>query len=562
MSKHSEQFNPPSSGEILGTLIHAFELELPGVAGKTAQRYFNGEYVSGQRISKQRKKEIWLAIGKAVHEANLLPQMSVAGEIELTADRTVTLLIASIADRWDSLIGTIGERTAPVERPDLASAGYLRLSVVDVALRLVAVVRLSEIEIPAEEIPLWAQENAGRLIIRRLLEMSEESLSRELISSSLGVRDNTVDAWFDDGARPSKDNIEKLAKLFESLCDWDRSTIASWLDRQYSFSDLADRLAQVVGRAEVRDCAKALNRFVYRSSEGLDSHSKLTGRDADIAQFVLMTGGIASPGGPSLIGGLYKQEEDPLWRAVLNDSTQSWIDYLIKIQRASGGFEEAAELALREHGIPKTFTEKHIAKIVRSSLSDYSNEQVEGTVVRITGDSRFKARNRSIQAEAARGIGDLEESTKQWRYAISHDPNNAEHHFQLACDLGALGQTDDSIAESYLAAELNPGWNLPLAEIGVVLLNSGRDQEAVTHLERSVDQVVNPSAQYFSVLGIARMRVGEYRRAIDPLIQAIERRPRHIGAIEALSRCYYEVDDKKNGLRYAKKASDLSRGPM
>ena len=46
-----------------------------------------------------------------------------------------------------------------------------------------------------------------------------------------------------------------------------------------------------------------------------------------------------------------------------------------------------------------------------------------------------------------------------------------------------VGEVDEGIEECWIAARLDDDWELPRVEVGIILLNAGRNQEALEHLE-------------------------------------------------------------------------------
>ena len=69
-------------------------------------------------------------------------------------------------ERWDHLIADIQSRATPVADLATAGEGFLRLVVVDLALRVFALVSLTDLELPGPETPVGAQNNGDGTILR------------------------------------------------------------------------------------------------------------------------------------------------------------------------------------------------------------------------------------------------------------------------------------------------------------------------------------------------------------------------------------------------------------
>ena len=88
-----------------------------------------------------------------------------------------------------------------------------------------------------------------------------------------------------------------------------------------------------------------------------------------------------------------------------------------------------------------------------------------------------------IQYAQAKSEGDLETAILHVSRAVELQPESAEYHFHLGATLGMAGQLNDGIQECWIAAQLDPSWELPRVEVRIILLNADRDSEALEHLE-------------------------------------------------------------------------------
>jgi Flp pilus assembly protein TadD len=137
---------------------------------------------------------------------------------------------------------------------------------------------------------------------------------------------------------------------------------------------------------------------------------------------------------------------------------------------------------------------------------------------------------------------------------LRQHPNQARVHYQAGWARGRLPQTPE-ITEKALshlrrAAELDPHWLEPLAEMGRVYRSVGRRDEALASFEAAW-------RLNMSVPGVAFNLAALYRRKRDPRAGAIERRFRDLlreqGKFTALRRDYnQEPGDTSNALALAR----------
>ena len=147
-----QPYRVPLSGAVLGVLVKEFLLTGPVLSSKTAKRYFRG-----QRVKDDNRSEVIEAIAEALVREGFVPTLPFLEKNGWPAARMLTLAIAWHAKQWDELAGYMRSASAPVERPDLAATAYLRLVVIDLALRTSALLWLAELPGPQEGVPIWAE---------------------------------------------------------------------------------------------------------------------------------------------------------------------------------------------------------------------------------------------------------------------------------------------------------------------------------------------------------------------------------------------------------------------
>ncbi len=559
-------YAPPLSGQIIGAAVKELRV-LDGVLSpqteRTARRYF-----SGVRISDAKKREIIEALGEALIANRIVPPSPFLERTGMPYAKAIASGIEWYAEQWDNLAGYMRSASAPVDRPDLAAVSYLRLAICDLSLRVSAALFLADAPTPNEEPPLWAKENGGSPFLRGLLERCGENRpTRAELADALIVAPNTVDNWLDDGVNPFIYNMDRLADyLAPRLPDADADALKGELRLHFALVAICGLLANHLGRDAVMDLAAALVRFVSRNLAGLRTYSNLEPEDAARRQFFILLLGARFAGAEHLLKALWRQERDPIWRADLLAASKPWRLRLGHVAKYLGGLDEAAQRAHEEFGIPMGEVEGLLDEVLRSAQTDLTDpgfieaSESEGmNVIRVKGDAQFSARNRVIQYNQAKSEGDLETALVHIRRAVELQRENADYHFELGATLGAAGEVEDGIQECWIAATLAPEWELPQIEVGIILLNAGRNREALEHLEKAARGKKRPSAHLSFNLGVARERCGDYAGALEMLERVIRINKQHALAIDHAAYCAFQTGDATKGRRLAKRAHQLGQ---
>ena len=556
-------YDPPLSGPIIGAVVRDLRLQNDVLQGKTAKRYFRGKWVK-----EDSKHEIFEAVGQSLVDQEIIPPAPFLVREGIPLAKVISFGIAWYADQWDRLAGYMRSMSAPVDRPDLAAVAYLRLAMIDLALRTSAVLWLAEIPPPDEGTPLWAQDRGGAAYLRELLNScGAAGPTRDQLAEHLGVSYNTVDNWLDTDTRPSRSNINGIAKeLAPHIPDVGIETLKRQLHLHYALCALCGLLATHLGRDEVIDLATALVRFTSRNLAGLRRFSKLGADDGAKMQFLVLMFGARFVSSEYLLKALWRQEGDSVWRTDLMAASKSWHLRLTHVAQHLGGLDKAIQLINEEYGIPVDVPEEMMDKVLRDVQADSTRpvitapSDLEGhTFVRVKGDAKFSARNRIIQFSQARSEGDLDTALIHVRRAVELQPESAEYHFYLGGTLGMVGEVEEGIRECWIAAGLDPSWDLPRVEVGIILLNAGRNQEARGHLERVACSQDNRSPHLAFNLGVARVRSGDPAGALDMLEEVIKAKPDHALALEQAAHCAFLIGNKVKGRRLAKRAYQLGQ---
>ena len=556
-------YNPPLSGQIIGAVVKELRLQNDVLQGRTAKRYFRGTWVN-----EGSKREIFWALGQSLADQNVFPPSSFFEREGVPLEKAITVSIAWYADQWDWLAGYMRSASAPVDRPDLAAISYLRLAMIDLALRTSAVLWLAGLPPPDERTPLWAKDRGGAEYLRQLLKgCGEAGPTRDQLAERLGVSYNTVDNWLDTDARPSRSNINGIAKeLSPHLTGVGLETLQRQLHLHYALCSTFDLLSSHLGRDEVIDLATALVRFTSRNLAGLMQFSNLGTEDAARAQFMILMFGARFVSSEYLLRALWRQETDKVWKTDLMAASRPWHLRLIHVSQHLGRLDEVKKLLHNEYGIPAEVAEEIMGDVLRDVQADSTrlaiadpSELESHTFIRVKGNAKFSARNRIIQFSQARSEGDLETALVHIRRAVELQPESAEYHFHLGATLGMMGEVGEGIQECWIATGLDPSWDLPQVEVGIILLDAGRNREAREHLERVACGQDKPSPHLAFHLGTARLRSNDPSGALEMLESVIKAKPDHALALDQAARCAFLVGNMGKGRRLAKQAHQLGQ---
>ena len=121
---------------------------------------------------------------------------------------------------------------------------------------------------------------------------------------------------------------------------------------------------------------------------------------------------------------------------------------------------------------------------------------------------------------------------RELEMAVKLDPLDPVNHFTLGSAKSTLGAktgssslVQEGLDACWVAATLDQQWILPWAEIGLILLESGRPGQAVEHLRAVPPERQSLDPRYFSALGAALREVGKYEDSLKAFESSLELNP-------------------------------------
>ena len=486
----------PTSGQIMGVLVKSLGLDDHRLRSKTAQRYFSGRLDA--IVKESSRKEIIEATSDAL--ATLGFQTNLKTEEE-TSHSALAAILDWHAVHWDRMRTFLLPRMSRVYPSHLADVWqtYLKLATIDLAFRVAANFHLSDQPLTALDFLNWSSvDHRGSY-----LNDKRKSANVSLVSfaESVGVNDNTVEAWLYRGARPSNENISKIATAFASDGESGKfEGVLRDLEMLYWVSEIAGILGKHIGSDAVDEIIRHLHKYVTQIYRMINE-SKVESDTGCLEE--LVTGGSRTPLAQPLLAELMREESDTEWTEDLSAAGSDWLLRVLKVN-----FQ------------------------VHRSEVDELIEKTEGRILKLWDISNPQAYEHYLRSMELQLEGRLEEAVSEVAKAVELDPLDPANHCTLGSAKGGIGiNTNDDVLINeglealWIAVALDPDWILPWTEIGWLLLGSGRAIEAVEHL-RSVRPECSPlDSGYYNALGMAYGQLGELAESLAAFESSLKLNP-------------------------------------
>ena len=528
MTEREVMLHLPTSSRIIGTLVTRLGIRHPALQHRNARRYFAAD--PEHLVKDSTRSEIIDAIAEVLTDAGFISSTQ-ARESTYEAPPTLSAVLQWHADNWDLMRSSLRRRTVsvlPSHMPKVWEA-YVRLTAVDLAIRVAAHLHIAGASPAALELLKWASvDDRGDFLNQK---RRQTSLTLEDLAEALDVTENTVDAWMYEGARPSNDNLTKLAEtLADNIEGSDTANIAIELRALYWVSDVATLLAEHIGASAVDEVVGRLRKYAEEAYCIIDDHFPAEDRPADL--IALADLGVGARVAEPLLSGLIEREPDGEWREDLRSTGIRWINRVISVNINARLVEEDALIQETEGRL----------------LEDWD----------VNNPEAYAHYRRSFELQMQ---GKPHEALTEVEIATRLDPLDPANHFTLGSVKTSIGigrgdrdLVNEGLDSLWLAVALDPSWILPWTEIGSTLYYTDRPAEAVAHL-RSVKPGCGPlDSKYHSTLGTAEWKLGELPRALAAFEAALELDPEETSALLAASELALLTGDGKKHRRYLRKA--------
>jgi Flp pilus assembly protein TadD len=193
------------------------------------------------------------------------------------------------------------------------------------------------------------------------------------------------------------------------------------------------------------------------------------------------------------------------------------------------------------------------------TIVDFDRISDSFTRYRLLSDLQAVARFHNNLGFDALRKGDTELALRHFRLALRFDPSFAAAHNNLGVALSRAGRYDDAERHLLAALRADPDYAAPVVNLAGVLTTTGREAEAdqlydFVERRRLQDPVLRLRR------GVAALREGDGRRAVQELRTAVALDARLVPAWAALAQAYESLGDARRALQAAKRALDLDPG--
>ena len=517
----------PTSGQILGALVTRLGIRHPELQSRTARRYFSADLE--HLVKDSSREEITGAIAEVLTYSGLVASPQV--EVDDYRQSALASMLRWHADHWDLLRSFIRRRTSRVLPSNLPRVweAYVRLAIIDLALRVSAHLRLAGSSPAALDFLAWSSYAARGDFLN--LKRQQTSLSLEEFAEAVCVTDNTVDAWMYHGARPSSDNLAKIAEtLADEIEGSSAADIGLELRALYWVSDIAALLSEHIGDRATDDAIEQLRRYAEATYHTIDDQFPADSRAEDLNS--LADWGVGSRLAEPLLSALIEQEPDEEWREDLRATGMDWIRRVLSVNL----------------GV-------HLAEV------DDLIQKTEGRLLEDWGVGNPEAYVHYRRSMELRMQGNFHAALAEVENAARLDPLDPANHFTLGSVKTGIGIAREDTAlineglnALWLAVTLDPNWILPWTEIGSTLHHTGRSAEAVEHL-RNVNPECGPlDSHYHSTLGAAYWTLGELPEALAAFEASLELDPEETSALLTASEIALLTGDDEKHRRHLRRA--------
>lgn len=549
-SKNDLRDGLPYSGEIIGAVVKALDLDHGVLRGRTARRFF-----SGRPVSENSRAEIFAALGETTIKLGFVPKTVALERYGNPMSQIVGEAFETTSKRWDAMLAMLQGLSAPIHDRAIAVDGFLRLVVVDLALRVFASARLAGIDPPDAVTPNWAKVDSQQRILRCLV--SNAGLTREQLADRLGISDTSVDNWLDGKVRPTRKNVTAIATaLAKGSTDTKVRQLEHDILRHLALAHLTDLLAGVIGRTRVLDLSAALYRFANLITENVKGMQRPPIEQDPTAEVVALMYGTAHPSTIPLLEDLSSAETDRDWKRYIMAAAVSW--------------DAAFQSISVEAGLPRTAA--GLAQDIAEVSKTASNRTWEPEDA-YESDAAIEIRERltrviSVDSTVRLIHGGPRALTRHWKDGIvlrlnlvRDFPTNPEAHFELGSYLGKVGElsrrrdlVDNGINECKIASALLPEWDAPAVEPAIMLANVGAYEESLRELNwaKSVLPATTPHLHY--CFGYTLMMLKRFEEALPHFEEVLKFKPDYVLALRDAAHCSFKLGDHKNGPRFAKRA--------
>ncbi|KYF67354.1 hypothetical protein BE11_44105 [Sorangium cellulosum] len=260
----------------------------------------------------------------------------------------------------------------------------------------------------------------------------------------------------------------------------------------------------------------------------------------------------------AMLNRLWKLESDPVWRTSIRAVMGSWFVHLQEVTAKLGPFDEEKLVEVIREKPTQEYLDS-IAYLVQASKEELMHEPgfADAMLSQASEGGALAALELKIHATEASNRGDILGAIELLRASVAQDPTSQEIHFRLGANLCQIGDVDAGLTELEIAVQLDPSWDRSRVEIAIVLLNEGRDDEALAKLEAAKRELPTSSTWVLLHLAYTYERLGRNHTAIETYEELLGLDADQAEALDRVAHLYFITGDKRTGADRAKKAAHL-----
>ncbi|BDG02813.1 tetratricopeptide repeat protein [Anaeromyxobacter oryzae] len=478
--------------------------------------------------------------------------------------------VSSALDAWDAARGQLSAGHARVTRDHEAVLPWARLAAIDLGLRWGFFLLASGTPVPRRE--TIEAILGGKAFASTLQWLREEAdLTREALAQKTR---SDPRAWLSGSRLPHFSNLPGIAEVLAAslagkrhLGDRDRKRLATTVRFQLVAARAASALHGLVSTRLGEDWAKDLAlgcaylvRFVHSFV------AQKAPKDAEGFYWYHVATGVRGDWSNRVLAAAAENVQFPHEAFQLRGAAGDWSTAILRCYRelATPDSEWAASLTA-VLGSASESEARHIKDLLlrtpKVKPKQARDPEIDRAVAKVANlDDAPAMEERMIQAQHS---GDLVTWVAAARRLVKLHPEVPKYHLWLGDALAQSGAHAEALFECHVADQLAGGWIIAAAEVGIVHLRAGRNEEALSVLARVAETYVatepDPklAAHVLYHQGEALLRLGRPRDAVPVLTTAFERYPENAATAERLAHALLLTGDRTNGREVAKRAAHL-----
>lgn len=583
---------PPTGGQMLHAIVDALRLRerdpdsLIASDIRHVANYFHGDPLhSDDRVQDGYRQSIVRSIAAELFASKMLPTWTFPDHPKVACEDLLADALLRVAGFADAVRAILVPRAHELTDPLIAWWPLLHIAAVEIGMRLGGLFVMAGIGKPLPT-RTWATAEGAGWFLRHWTSrgiskpMSQADLLRAVEKASSA--DNNIDRpmiskWMNGQARPSIENTKALAIAIANHQGHSPDDVHRAFEWHEALHAIARRITKVMAMGcderlcwDVLGSAATLALDVLRATmdylpgiplaaslqQGVAGALFLKGTDWRVPLF------------DELLPFLADRLQDPTKRIYVLRACADLGDLLNQLFNSARDLDWQEEELRKQYGWSSSESRDNLRRIVtgvqeallRGDIPSFPKDGSANTQGLTQED--MQAACFALAAASDQARGDDNAAERLWRQAVETSPKQARYRYKLGATLARLRRTDDAIRMLRSAIELQPDWEMPRGEIGVILLNSGRAAEAEVELRQHLVELGRRDPWLLQLLGGALNLQKRWPEACGCFEESLCIRKNHPETLHQAAKAFLFAGDLRRGLALAKQAADLGRHEM